>query len=140
VITPGSRNDDLVQNIDFAETFLDIAGLPFPEDMQGETLVPLMQGTTPSNWRDSLYYHYYEYPGVHSVRRHEGVETKRYKLIRFYGEDVPEGEEWELYDHEKDPDEMKSIYNDTAQKERIEVMKGELQRLRKHYGVPEEQQ
>jgi len=140
VIAPGSRNDDLVQNIDFAQTFLDMAGAPFPEDMQGETLVPLMQGTTPNNWRDSLYYHYYEYPGVHSVRRHEGVETKRYKLIRFYGEDVPGGEEWELYDHEKDPDEMKSIYNDTAQKERIEEMKEELQRLRKHYKVPEEQQ
>ena len=68
--------------------------------MQGRSLVPLLRGETPSDWRASLYYHYYEYPGVHSVRRHEGVTTKRYKLIRFYGKNVPGGEEWEFYDLE----------------------------------------
>jgi arylsulfatase A-like enzyme len=138
VIEPGSRNTDLVQNIDFAETFLDIAGAPIPSDMQGESLVPLLKGETPEDWRKTLYYHYYEYPGVHAVRRHEGVADKRYKLIRFYGKDVPNGEEWEFYDLETDPNEMKSIYGDSAQKERIAAMKKELLRLRKLYKVPDE--
>jgi arylsulfatase A-like enzyme len=140
VIKPGSRNDDLVQNIDFAETFLDIAGAPIPGDMQGKSLVPLMKGKTPTDWRKSLYYHYYEYPAVHSVRRHEGVADKRYKLIRFYGEDVPNGEEWEFYDLKTDPNEMNSIYHDPAQTERIAEMKAELQRLREFYKVPAEHQ
>jgi len=139
-ISAGSRNNDLVQNIDFAETFLDLAGAPIPTDMQGKSLVPLMKGEQPEDWRSSLYYHYYEYPAVHSVRRHEGIVNKRYKLIRFYGEDVPNGEEWELYDRERDPNEMKSIYNNPEQMHRIEEMKRELQRLRTFYKVPAEQQ
>ena len=133
VIKPGSRNGDLVQNIDFAETFLDIACAPIPEDMQGRSLLPLMKGTTPEDWRRSLYYHYYEFPGYHSVRRHEGVADKRYKLIRFYGRGVPGGEEWELYDLKNDPSEMRSIYGDPEQKARMESMKGELRRLRRLY-------
>lgn len=140
VIEPGSRNDDLVQNIDFAETFLDLAQVPIPEDMQGKSLVPLMRGETPANWRKSLYYHYYEYPAVHSVRRHEGVADERYKLIRFYGKDVPNGEEWEFYDLKNDPNEKKSIYTDPEQKERVAEMKKELQRLRVLYKVPEKDQ
>lgn len=136
VIKPGSRNDDLVQNIDFAETFLDIAGVPAPDDMQGESLVPLLKGETPNDWRKSLYYHYYEYPAVHSVRKHEGVANKRYKLIRFYGQDVPNGEEWEFYDLKNDPNEMKSLFDDSGQRDRIEEMKKELQRLRNVYKVP----
>ena len=103
VIKPGRRNDDLVQNIDFAETFLDIAGAGIPDDMQGESLVPLLKDETPADWRKSLYYHYYEYPAVHSVRRHEGIFDGRHKLIRFYGLDVPHGEEWELFDLTTDP-------------------------------------
>lgn len=78
-----------MQNIDFAETFLDLAGAPIPADMQGKSIVPLLEGQTPRDWRESLYYHYYEYPGAHSVRRHEGVFDSRWKLIRFYGVDVP---------------------------------------------------
>lgn len=136
VIKPGSRNDDLVQNIDFAETFLDIAGAPIPADMQGKSLVPLLEGHTPPDWRTSLYYHYYEYPAYHSVRRHEGVSNKRYKLIRFYGPDVPNGEEWEFYDRETDPHEMHSLYNDPEQAAVIQKMKDELARLRKLYKVP----
>ncbi|MCH7919514.1 MAG: sulfatase [Planctomycetes bacterium] len=139
VIKPGSRNSDLVQNIDFAETFLDIAGVSIPSDMQGRSLVPLLKGRTPPDWRRSLYYHYYEYPAVHSVRRHEGVATRRYKLIRFYGQDVPNGEEWELYDRETDPHEMKSIYWDPAQVHRVSELKAELQRLRRYYAVPADQ-
>jgi len=139
-ISAGSRSHDLVQNIDFAETFLDLAGAPIPNDMQGKSLVPLMRGKTPKDWRKSLYYHYYEYPAIHSVRRHEGVVNKRYKLIRFYGPDVPNDEEWELYDRESDPNEMKSIYNSPEQMHRIAEMKRELQRLRTFYEVPAEQQ
>lgn len=136
VIKPGSRNQDLVQNIDFAETFLDIAGVQAPAGMQGESLVPLLQGATPDDWRTSLYYHYYEYPAVHSVRKHEGVSNKRYKLIRFYGQDVPDGEEWEFYDLEKDPHEMTSAYDHPEYKRLIAAMKDELQRLRDYYQVP----
>ena len=109
-IKKGSVNTDLVQNIDFAETFLDLAEVTAPEDMQGESIVPLFKGNTPDNWRTSLYYHYYAYPSTHDVRKHEGVSEKRFKLIRFYGRDVPNGEEWELFDLKKDPQEMKSEY------------------------------
>ncbi len=140
VVTPGSRNDDLVQNIDWAETFLDICGAPVPNDMQGRSLVPLLKGRTPADWRTSLYYHYYEYSRVHSVLRHEGVATKRFKLIRFYGQDVPNGEEWEFYDLAEDPNEMKNIYNESAQERRIGELKKELQRLREFYNVPTMQQ
>jgi len=136
VIESGTRNNDLVQNIDFAETFLDIAGASIPDDMQGKSLVPLMKGQTPKDWRESLYYQYYEYPAVHSVRKHEGVATRRYKLIRFFGRDVPDGEEWEFYDLETDPSEMKSTYDDPAQAPRIKEMKTELARLRKFYKLP----
>ena len=137
VIKAGQRNGDLVQNIDFAETFLDIAGAPIPDDMQGESLVPLLKGETPESWRKSLYYHYYEYPAVHSVRRHEGVSDGRFKLIRFYGIDVPDGEEWELYDLQNDPAEMHSIYQNPSLSARVDGLKRELERLKKHYQVPE---
>lgn len=137
VIKPGSVNSDLVQNIDFAETFLDIAGVDAPADMQGESLVPLFKGKTPSDWRKSLYYHYYEYPSWHSVRRHEGVSTHRYKLIRFYGKDVPNGEEWELYDLVEDPQEMKSVYGDPAYADKTAELKEELLRLRDVYQIPD---
>jgi arylsulfatase A-like enzyme len=134
-VKAGSVNSDLVQNIDFAETFLDIAGLTIPEDMQGKSILPLLKGKTPRDWRKSLYYHYYEYPGAHSVRRHEGVANKQYKLIRFYGKDVPNGEEWEFYDLEKDPSEMENIYNEPAMKDQILAMKEELLLLKKKYQV-----
>jgi arylsulfatase A-like enzyme len=137
VATPGTRIEELVQNIDFAETFLDIAGAPIPEDMQGRSLVPLLRGRTPTDWRKSLYYHYYEYPGAHHVRRHEGVSTKRYKLIRFYGEDVPDGEEWEFYDLHNDPYEMKNCYTNPEMAEKIDGLKSELLKLRRQYKVPD---
>ena len=140
MIKPGSVNDDLVQNIDFAETFLDLAGAPIPDDMQGQSLVPLLKGKTPPDWRESLYYHYYEYPAVHSVRRHEGVFGGRWKLIRFYGEDVPNGEEWELYDLENDPSEMNNLYGKLEYDGKVERLKQELQTLRDRYEVTEESQ
>ena len=130
-------NQDLVQNIDFAETFLSLAGVEAPEDMQGESIVPLMKGETSADWRKSLYYHYYAYPSTHDVRKHEGVSENRYKLIRFYGKDVPDGEEWELFDLKKDPQELNSEYTNPEYTEEVARLKKELQRLRKYYKVPE---
>ncbi|MDD7984593.1 sulfatase [Lentisphaera marina] len=137
VTKPSTRNSDLVQNIDFAETFLDIAGIEAPEDMQGESLVPILKGESPSNWRKHLYYHYYEYPGAHSVRRHEGVSGKRFKLIRFYGKDVPNGEEWEFFDLKNDPKEMTSQYKNPEYAAEIAKLKKELANLRDKYEVAE---
>ncbi|MFO8027793.1 MAG: sulfatase [Opitutales bacterium] len=135
-IPAGSVNSDLVQNIDFAETFLELAEAPVPEDMQGLSLLPLLQGETPDDWRDALYYHYYEYPGTHAVRRHEGVSNGRMKLIRFYGPDVPDGEEWELFDLEKDPREMKSVYCEPAYEATVKRLKQKLDELKERYDVP----
>ena len=92
-------NSDIVLNVDFAETFLDFAGVPVPGGHAGPQLRPLLKGKTPADWRTSIYYHYYEYPAVHSVQRHYGVRTERYKLIYFYN-DI---DEWELYDLEEGP-------------------------------------
>jgi len=133
---PGSVNTDLVQNLDFAETFLDLAGITPPKEMQGDSIVPLMKGHTPSDWRTSLYYHYYAYPSTHDVRKHEGVSEKRFKLIRFYGRGVPNGEEWELYDLERDPDELNSEYSNPEYFNEVKRLKKELQRLRRLYQVP----
>jgi arylsulfatase A-like enzyme len=127
-----SVNQELVSNLDFAQTFLDLAGVSQPPDMQGISLKPLLEGKVPDNWRKSLYYHYYEYPAVHSVRRHEGVATKRYKLIHFYDLD-----EWELYDLEKDPHEMQNRYNHPDYLSIVTDLKQELIQLRKEYKVPE---
>ncbi len=139
VTQPGSVNTDLVQNIDSAPTFLDLAGVPIPDDMQGRSLVPLFKGETPDNWRKSLYYHYYEFPAYwHAVRRHEGVSTDRYKLIRFYGNDVPNGEEWEFYDLQADPHELTSAYGDRRYESEIAELKAELLRLRDQYEVPDD--
>ena len=129
VIEPGTRNADLVQNIDFAETFLDIAGAPIPGDMQGKSLAPLLKGSTPTDWRTSLYYHYYE-GGGHGVQRHEGVSDKRYKLIRFYSKT---GENWELYDLKTDQSEMKSVYGHPEYKAVQARLHEELITLRKQY-------
>ena len=130
-IKPGSSNSDLVQNLDFAQTFLDIAGVEAPSDMQGMSLKPVMEkGKAPAGWRKSLYYQYYEFPGAHSVRRHEGVATKRYKLIHFY--DIGE---WEFYDLKKDPSEMQSEYENPKYADKIEELKAELQKLKKQYKV-----
>jgi arylsulfatase A-like enzyme len=131
VTEPGTVSDDLVSNLDFAQTFLEIAGADAPDDMQGVSLVPLLKGETPQTWRNSLYYHYYEFPGAHSVRKHEGVVTRDYKLINFYNLG-----EWELYDRAKDPAEMKSVYDDPAYREVVQQMKSELDSLKAMYRVP----
>jgi arylsulfatase A-like enzyme len=137
IIKPGSVNSDLVQNIDFASTFLDLAKAPIPADLQGVSLVPLFKNQRPADWRKSLYYHYYEYPAVHSVRKHEGVAMQRYKLIRFYGQDVPNGEEFEFYDLKNDPKELNNSYSNPEYAAKIKELKAELKKLRKDYKVPD---
>ena len=128
-IKSGSVNNDIVLNLDFAPTFLDFAGVAKPADMQGHSIRLLLQNKTLKDWRKSMYYHYYEYPAVHSVKRHYGVRTKRYKLIHFYN-DI---DEWELYDLEKDPKEMKNVFGDPAYAETVKELKVELQALREKY-------
>jgi arylsulfatase A-like enzyme len=133
VTKPGSKNHDLVQNLDYAETILDLCGVKAPKDMQGESIVPLLKGNKPKDWRKSLYYHYYEFPGAHSVRRHYGVRTDKHKLIHFYNMDG-----WELYDLEKDPNELNSVYGKPEYASLTKELKNELERLRKLYQVPED--
>jgi arylsulfatase A-like enzyme len=110
ITKPGSVNNDMVSNVDFAETFLSIAGAEIPSDMQGRSMVEVLNGKTPADWRKEHYYHYYEYPGSHMVKRHYGISTEKYKLIHFYY-DI---DEWELFDLKIDPMEMKNVYNDPA--------------------------
>ncbi len=132
-IPAGSVSEELVQNIDFAPTFLAYAGLDIPSDIQGESLLPILQGKPVENWRQSLYYHYYEYPGFHSVKRHFGVRDQRFKLIHFYN-DI---DQWEFYDLEKDPSEMNNAINNPEYKQEVVRMKAELTRLMTLYEEPD---
>ena len=124
--------DELVQNIDYAPTFLDLAGATIPDDIQGESLLPLLKGQKPKDRRQSLYYHFYEYPGEHAVKRHYGIRTERYKLIHFYN-DI---DEWELYDLENDPKEMNNIYNRKENKKLVQDLKKQLYDLQVKYDDP----
>lgn len=124
----GSVNTDMVMNLDFAETFLAAAGAKAPDDMQGESLVPVLEGKTPDDWRKEVYYHYYEFPQPHHVHPHYGVRNERYKLIYFY-----DLKEWELYDLQKDPQELHSLYADPDYAEVVTQMKASLAKLREKY-------
>jgi Arylsulfatase A and related enzymes len=132
-IKAGTVIDKLVQNLDYAPTFLDYAGIKASEDMQGMSFRKLVSGEV-GEWRDAVYYQYFEYPAEHEVKRHYGIRTDRYKLIHFYG-DV---DEWEMYDLEKDPHEMKSIYNDSAYAQVQKDMHKRLTELRAKYGETDE--
>ena len=113
-IKAGSECTALVQNIDYAPTYLDIAGIEKPDYMVGTSLVPLFGGETPRDWREYLYYHYYDYPAIHMVRRHDGVRDSRYKLIHFYGEKNEHNDAIncnELYDLQSDPNELNNLYD-----------------------------
>ena len=121
---------EMVQNIDYAPTFLELAGVPVPEDIQGVSLLPLLKGEHPKNWRKSLYYHYYEYPAEHSVKRHYGVSTADgWKLIHFY-RDI---NEWELYNLNKDPQELDNLYGKPGTQKVTHRLMKELVRLQKQY-------
>jgi arylsulfatase A-like enzyme len=124
VTKPGSVNNDMVSNLDYAETILEMAGVKVPEDMQGRSMVSILKGHTPSDWRKEHYYHYYEYPAVHMVKRHYGISTERYKLIHYYY-DI---DEWELFDLKNDPMEMKNVYDDPSY---VTVRKNLHERLEK---------
>lgn len=125
----GVRSDELVQNLDFAQTFLDAAGVSAPSDMQGESLVPLLTGQ-PEKWtRDEVYYHYYEYPAEHMVNRHYAIVTKEYKLIHYYFVE----DQWELIDRKKDPQELTNVYNDPAYAEIKQDLHVRLEKLREKY-------
>ncbi len=132
-IKPGTEIKQLVQNLDFAPTFLDYAGIEAPAEMQGESFRKLVAGET-GEWRDAVYYTYYEYPSVHMVKRHYGVATDRYKLMHFYY-DI---DEWEMYDLETDPMEMKNIYEDPSYADVREMLHKRLEELREYYGDSDE--
>jgi len=131
-IAPGRLCEEMALNIDLAPTFLDYAGVAIPEEIQGESLRPVLSGQPPTHWRQSFYYHYYEHPAVHMVKRHYGVRTPRWKLIHFY-DDI---DAWELYDLQKDPREMHNLYGDPACTSIIAELQAELQRLARHYKDP----
>lgn len=127
-INAGSSSDEMVQNLDFAQTFLDAAGIQAPSDMQGESLMPLLKET--GKWdRDAVYYHYYEYPAEHMVNRHYAIVTKEYKLIHYYFS----LDEWELIDRLKDPEELTNVYDDPAYAEVRAELHKKLEGLRVQY-------
>lgn len=129
---PGGAKGDIdamVQNIDYGPTILDVVGVEIPEDMHGESFLPFLKGEKPAKWRDALYYHYYEYPAEHAVKRHYGVRTDRYKLIHFYN-DI---DEWELYDLQEDPMEMHNIYGQKGYEEITKNLEKKLVELQEQY-------
>ncbi len=128
-ITSGTTEDQMVQNLDFAQTFLEAAGIAAPSDMQGESLMPLLTGQKEKWTRDAVYYHYYEYPSVHMVKRHYGIVTREFKLVHFYY-DV---DEWELYDRLNDPNEINNVYDDPSYAAVVKEMTEKLKEQRKKY-------
>jgi arylsulfatase A-like enzyme len=134
VTPPGAVNDDLVSNLDFAQTFLEAAQVAAPAEMQGRSLVPLLSGATPGDWRKSFYYHYYEFPQPHRVRPHYGVVTAQHKLVHFYD---AEANYWELFDRERDPHELHNAIKEPECAEVRRELEQELARLRKELQVPE---
>lgn len=131
-VRAGTRTDALAMNIDLAPTFVDMAGIEVPADMQGRSLRGVLTsgGRTPADWRTGVYYHYYEYPSWHSVKRHYGIRTRDYKLIHFYN-DV---DEWELYDLREDPHEMLNVYDDPGYADIRRTLHAELEKLQKECG------
>jgi arylsulfatase A-like enzyme len=132
VVAPGSVNRDLVMNLDYAQTLLDAAGVPAHPAMQGRSLVPLLRGRTPADWRDAIYYQYFAYPDWHMVQRQYGVRTQRYKLIHYY-----ELNEWELFDLARDPNELNSVYGEPGYAQTVAALKQRLVELRRELAVPE---
>ncbi|HEY0674104.1 MAG TPA: sulfatase [Longimicrobiales bacterium] len=131
VVRAGSVAEQLVMNLDFAQTILDIAGVQPTAGMQGMSFLPILQGRTPA-WRDAIYYQYFAYPDWHMVQRQYGVRDRRYKLIHFYEQD-----KWELFDLESDPHELRSVYGQPPYADVEAELKGKLAALREQYHVPE---
>lgn len=123
------NKNNMVVNIDYAPTFLDYAGVKIPNEMQGNSLREILDGKKPSEWRNAVYYHYFEYPAEHGVKRHYGIRNSRYKLIHYYY-DI---DAWEMYDLEKDPNEINNVYDNHAYQNILVDLKIELQKLREKY-------
>jgi arylsulfatase A-like enzyme len=124
-IKPGTRSDAMALNIDFAPTFLDTAGLTVPAEMQGRSLLPVLRGRTPSDWRTAMYYRYYHDPGDHNTRAHYGIRTAMHKLIYFWKKD-----QWELFDLVNDPYELHNLYGEPGQGELTNRLKQALAKLK----------
>lgn len=129
-VKAGTTSDELVQNLDFAQTFLDVAGVAQPTDMQGKSLVPVLTGDLQHWDRDAVYYHYYEHPSEHNVNRHYAAITKAYKLIHYYFD----LDYWELIDRKKDPMEQHNYYDDPAYADIRKDLHKKLDALRERYG------
>jgi arylsulfatase A-like enzyme len=130
-VEPGSIQEFMTQNIDFAPTFLEIAGAPVPAEIQGRSLLPLLQGERPEDWREEIYYEYFE-RGAHNVQPHRGVRTQRYKLIHFH-----ELDQWELFDLEADPEELRNLYGLPELSGVQADLTSSLHQLHKNYGEPQ---
>ena len=145
-IPAGSTSTAMALNVDFAATFLDYAGVPIPSFMQGRSLRPVLRGEPPDDWRTSMYYRYWvHYDVAHHVWAHYGVRTDRHKLVYYYAEpcatpgafDVPRAPEWELFDLERDPQELTNVHADPAYAETAAALKAELRRLQAALGDTE---
>lgn len=129
MVKANSVNEDIITNIDFAPTLLDLAGIQTGEKMQGDSFKPILVGNTPSDWQEAMYYHYYEFPYWHHVQPHYGIRTKKFTLAHFYYNiDV-----WELYDLEKDPEQLHNIINDPQYTNVIKDLKSQLKGLMSKY-------
>ncbi len=149
-IAPGSTNTDMVTNIDFAQTLLDYSGSEVPDHMQGNSIRPLLEGSTPEGWQDAIYYRYWMHRAHHNVAAHYGVRTKSRKLIYYYadpmgqpgteqsaGPNAPSLDlepEWELFDLEKDPAEMNNVYGDPAYSDDVRELTKKLHDLQTTFG------
>jgi arylsulfatase A-like enzyme len=125
-IKPGTKSDAMGLNIDFAPTFLEAAGVPASPEMQGRSLLPVLRGRPPADWRTSMYYRYYHDPGDHNTRAHYGVRTRTHKLIYFWKKD-----QWELFDLVNDPYELHNLYGQPGQDTLTKSLKTELARLKR---------
>ncbi|NED97812.1 sulfatase [Phytoactinopolyspora alkaliphila] len=143
LIPAGSSCDDLVLNVDFAQTFLELGGVPELPTMQGRSIVPLLRGERPDDWRTSMYYRYWMHDDqIHRIRAHYGVRTHRYKLICYYGDgyglagnsDRIFPTEWELFDLERDPMELTSVHDDPEYAQVRRELETELDRLQREVG------
>jgi len=132
MVKPGTTNEEMVLNVDFAPTILALAGAPIPEAMDGENFKPLLRGKE-TLWREDFLYEYYEYPAVHMVRKNRGVRTKRWKYIHYF----EEPQEFELFDLQNDPHEMHNLINDPAYKDILERLKARMIALRKELKDPD---
>ncbi|MFC2109183.1 sulfatase [Bacteroidota bacterium] len=129
-VKAGSVNEDIITNVDFAPTLLELAGIKNEQKMHGKSFASVLEGNTPKDWEQAMYYHYYEFPFWHHVQPHYGIRTQKYTLAHFYYNiDV-----WELYDLEKDPSQMNNIINDPNYKEVIVDLKSQLSNLMKKHG------